>query len=318
MIRILVPLDGSPAAEKAIPHAVAIARAFSAEMELLGVVDNSSGSFGNPINSLDWQLAKLQTETYLSRTAVTLSERGIRTGWELREGDPAQEIIQAVRAADIDILVMTRFGNGNAQQFRMGGTVQKVLSSAVASILLADPAHEFDSARGYERIVVALDGSQCSEWAAAFAAVMTQAFGGALHMLRIVEEPTLPGGTPVTVETRRFIGHIKRMARSQASLQLQNVVSTIPPNVRTSTEVAFADNVPATISHAMDRGNAELLVVAAPDDISGRDGYGPVCDALLSRLRRPVLVCLSASAALPSGHFRSVYLDEAETRADVI
>src|SRR5690606_4608144 len=121
-------------------------------------------------------------------------------------------------AGDVDILVMTRYGNGNAQQFRMGGTVQKVLSSAVASVLLVDPAYEFDATRGYERILIALDGSQCSEWASAFAAVLAQASGGALNMLRIVEEPSLPGGTPVTMETRKFLTHIKRMAGSQASL----------------------------------------------------------------------------------------------------
>lgn len=319
MIRILVPLDGSLAAEKSIPHAVAIARAFSAEVELLGVVDNSAGSFAAPINSLDWQLAKVQTDIYLSRIAASLNERGIRTVQELREGDPARAIIQSIRAGDVDILVMTRYGNGNALQFRMGGTVQKVLSSAVASVLLIDPAHEFDATRGYERILIALDGSQCSEWASAFAAVLAQASGGALNMLRIVEEPSLPGGTPVTMETRKFLAHIKRMARSQASLQLRTVVSTIPANVTTSSRVVVSEDVPTTISQAADEANSDLLVVAAPDEAcESADGYGPVCDALLSRVYRPVLVWRSEAAVLSSEHFRSVYLDEAATRADVV
>ena len=135
MIRILVPLDGSSAAEKALPHAAAIARAFSAEVELLGVVDESSGTFAAPVNSLDWQLSKLQTEVYLSRTADTLRDRGLCVSWEVREGDPAQAIIQSVRSSDVDILVSTRYGSGNAQQFRMGGTVQKVLSAASVSVL---------------------------------------------------------------------------------------------------------------------------------------------------------------------------------------
>ncbi|HEX6260118.1 MAG TPA: universal stress protein [Woeseiaceae bacterium] len=318
MIRILVPLDGSSAAEKAIPHAAAIARAFSAEVELLGVVDESNGSFAAPVNSLDWQLSKLQTEVYLSRTVDTLKERGLRAAWELREGDPAQAIIQFVRSADIDILVMTRYGNGNAQQFRMGGTVQKVLSASVASVLLVDPAAPFDARRGYTTVVAAVDGSQCSEWASAFAAMVAQAFEGSLHVVRVVEEPSLPGGTPVTAETRRFLEHVKRMARSQASLQLRTILSTLPPNLRTSSSVVSSDNVPSTIEEATVKSDADLLVMAAQDEHIGSNGYGPVCDSLLSQASRPLLVLRSEAAALSSNHFRSVYLDDTESRTEVV
>jgi nucleotide-binding universal stress UspA family protein len=319
MIRILIPLDGSSAAEKAIPHAAAIARTFSAEVELLGVVDGSGTSVTAPVNSLDWQLSKQQTELYLSRVAETLKARGLRVGWELREGDAAQAIIQSVRDADIDILVMTRYGNGNAQVFPMGGTVQKIISASVASVLLIDPAREFDAKRGYAQVLVAVDGSQCSEWASGFAAMVAQASNGSIHVLRIVEEPSLPGGTTVTTETRRFLEHIKRMARSQASLQLRSLVTTIPPNVDSSSSVVTSDNVPATIDETASKVGAELIVIAAQDahlDSSG--SYGPVCEALLSQARRPLLVLRSEAAALSSNHFRSVYLDETETRADAV
>ncbi|MEX2126356.1 MAG: universal stress protein [Woeseia sp.] len=317
MIKILIPLDGSSAAENVIPHAAAIARTFSAEVELLGVVDGSGSSFTTPVNSLDWQLSKLQTELYLSRVAETLRTSGLRVGWALREGDAAQAITQAVRDDDIDVLAMTRYGNGNAHRFPMGGTVQKVIYATGASVLLIDPARGFEAKRGYAKVLVAVDGSQCSEWASGFAAMVAQAFDGSMHMLRIVEEPSLPGGTPITSETRRFLEHIKRMARSQASLQLRSLVTTIPPTVDTSSSVVTSDNVPATIAEAANKVDAELIVIAAQDThLDGSGGYGSVCDALLSQAHRPLLVLRSEAAVLSSNHFRSVYLDEAETRAD--
>lgn len=319
MIRILVPLDGSSAAETAIPHAAAIARAFSAEVELLGVVDQSAGSFAAPVNSLDWQLSKLQTEVYLSRTAETLQNQGVRAIWELREGDPAQAIIQFTRNADIDILVMTRYGNGNARQFRMGGTAQKVVSAAVSSVMLIDPALDFDEAHGYARVIVMVDGTQCSEWASAFAAMVAQAFDGSLRVLRIVEEPSLPGGMPITMETRRFLEHIKRSAKSQASLQVRNIVATIPPNVDTSSSVVVTDNIPSAIERAAAETRADLIVVAAQDTQTDQPvGYGPVCDTLLMQARRPLLILRSEAAVLSSNHFRSVYLEEAEAHADAV
>ena len=319
MIRILVPLDGSPAAEKAIPHAAAIASAFSAEVELLGVIDEASGMFATPVNSLDWHLSKLQTEVYLSRAADTLADRGLRAGWELREGDPAQAILQVARSSDIDILVMTRYGSGDARQFRMGGTVQKVLSASAASILLVDPAAQFDTRKGYAKVVAAVNGTQCSEWASAFAAMTAQAFEGSLHVLRVVEEPSLPGGTPVTTETRRFLEHIRRVAKSQASLQVRSIVSTIPPNVETSSAVVSSDDVVCTIERAAVASGADIVIMSAEDaqgEASG--GYGSVCDALLARAQFPLLVLRSEAAALSAGHFRSVYLDDTEARADAV
>ncbi|MEX0915151.1 MAG: universal stress protein, partial [Wenzhouxiangellaceae bacterium] len=74
MTRILIPLDGSQLAERAIPHAVAIAGTFTSEIELLGIVDRiQAGS----VNSVDWHLSKVQTEIYLSRVAEALDEKGI-------------------------------------------------------------------------------------------------------------------------------------------------------------------------------------------------------------------------------------------------
>jgi nucleotide-binding universal stress UspA family protein len=318
MIRILVPLDGSSAAEKAIPHAVAIARTFSAEIELLGVVNEAASSFAPPVNSLDWQLSKLQIDVYLSRISAKLKTEDCRTRCELREGDAAQAIIQSIRDADIDILVMTRYGSGNARLFPMGGTVQKVISACAASVMLVDPAHEFDEKHGYEQVLVAVDGSQCSEWASGFAAMVAQAFHGSIHVLRIVKEPSLPEGTPVTAETRRFLAHVKRMARTQANLQLRNLISTIPPNINTRSTVLTSRNVAATIEATARDVKADLLVMAAQDAQLNGSGYGSVCETLLSRARQPVLVLRSDAAAMSSDHFRSVYLDESKARASVI
>jgi nucleotide-binding universal stress UspA family protein len=283
------------------------------------VVDQSAGSFATPINSLDWQLSKLQTDVYLSRVAGTLHDQGVRVMRELREGDPARAIIQFARETDVDIIVMTRYGNGNAQQFRTGGTVQKVLSAAATSVMLIDPGSAFNVTKGYAKVVVAVDGTQCSEWASAFAAMVAQAFGGSLRVLRIVDEPSLPCGTPITGETRRFLEHIKRSAKSQASLQVRNMMSTIPPNIDTRSSVVVTGNASSTIERAAAEGGADLIVVAAQDArVDGPFGYGPLCDTLLSRVHRPLLVLRSEAAVLSSNHFRSVFLDETEAHADAV
>jgi nucleotide-binding universal stress UspA family protein len=311
MIRILVPLDGSPFAEMALRHAAAICRTFSAEIELISIIGKSNpGSVMRP-DSVDWQLWKRQMQVYLSRIAETLRSKNLKVTWLLREGDAAREIVRHVNEADIDLLVLTRYGKGEAQQFSSGGTAQKVISASAASILLVDPECEFDEERGYQRILVAVDGSQHSEWASSFAAMVAQTFCGTLHLLQIVEEPRLPGDTQVTGETRRVMDNINRLARSQANYQLSHLTSRIAENVEVSGSVLVSDNIPMTIESVALADQTDLLVVAAQNlrlDDAGRCGH--VCESLLAHVHRPVLVLRMEAAGLSMSNFRSVFLDE--------
>jgi len=78
--RILVPLDGSALAEQALPHAVAQAERFGAELILLRVVELIA-----PMDALVPREAarraeertKAWTQEYLERVASGVQERGI-------------------------------------------------------------------------------------------------------------------------------------------------------------------------------------------------------------------------------------------------
>jgi len=311
MIRILVPLDGSPIAETALLHAAAISRTFSAQIELISIIGESRTASSERLDSVDWQLWKRQMQVYLSRMAESLRAKNIEVSWLLRDGDPAQEIIQHINAANIDLLVFTRYGMGDAQQFSGGGTAQKIISASAASVLLIDPACNFDDERGYERILVAIDGSQRSEWASCFAAMVAQTFDGSLHLLQIVEEPRLPGNAPVTGETRRLLDHIKRTARSQANFQLSHLTSRIAENTQVMGTVIVSDNIPMTVESVAKADEADLLVIAAQaEHVQNAGRYGHICESLLAHVHIPVLVLRSEAAGLSMSNFRSVYLDE--------
>ncbi len=56
---LLLPLDGSPLAERVLPHAVSLTKAFGSKLTLLRVVykndDSNARGFVNPV---DWQMPK--------------------------------------------------------------------------------------------------------------------------------------------------------------------------------------------------------------------------------------------------------------------
>lgn len=317
MIRILIALDGSSAAETAISHAVAIARTFSAQLELLRVIGGPSADAAAPLDYMDWQLRKKEAQIYLKRIAESLKRKHLTVTWELREGDAAKEIVNRVAETEADLLVMTRFGCGNAQRFYCGGTVHKVLSASLASVLLIDPMDRFDEKRGYERILVAVDGTQHSEWATGFAAMVAKANRGTLHLLRVVEEPQLPSDVTMTAESGRYLSLLKRTTRTQANQYLQDLIKKIDPAVQTASSLLASRNVSATIKDVAADIGADLLVVAAHDAPLWRGGRsGLVCENLICQSRRPILVLHSQAADSSTDYYRSLFLDEAESLAD--
>ena len=73
--RILVPLDGSTLAERAIPHAEQFARIFGSSIILLQVLDPTSYHENpNPVDPLSWQIRKAEADMYMNGIAARIRE----------------------------------------------------------------------------------------------------------------------------------------------------------------------------------------------------------------------------------------------------
>lgn len=189
--RVLVPLDGSPMAERALGQAVAMARPFDAEIILLRVLEASSAN-GNCIDTFRWRLARAEAQSYLESRAQRLRARGVRASTQIAEGRAADEIVKAVREQEIDLVVFCTHGGGRANRFDLGSTAAKVAALAAVSVLLVrgrgpedEPAEAPEEAR-YRRILVPLDGSHRAEWALHLAAGIARSHGAELLMVRVL------------------------------------------------------------------------------------------------------------------------------------
>ena len=111
---VLVAFDGSPEAELALAHAVAIAQIYRARLALVAVVP--------PPPLLAWQApggmravhdseqAELEPRTCARpRTACPTTSR-VTT--QLLDGDPARELLRAAREGEHDVIVMGSRGRG--------------------------------------------------------------------------------------------------------------------------------------------------------------------------------------------------------------
>jgi nucleotide-binding universal stress UspA family protein len=126
---VLVPLDGSPLAEQALPVASNFVAAFGARLHLVGVASVDAMGLDAAWAGVSPQLeAGLAQETgrYLERIAAETPRLG-SPALAVRFGSPAQALSQYVTDNAIDLVVMTAHGRGGFLRDTLGSTTDRML-----------------------------------------------------------------------------------------------------------------------------------------------------------------------------------------------
>lgn len=125
--KILVPVDGSEGAEKALEYAVPLAKKTDAKMTLLYVQD--SGLF-----NLRPELTKKIGMRILSKAADEV--KGMTPEQKLESGDPAKMTVQTAKNGDYDIIIIGSKGQGSIGRFLLGSVSDHIIHYADRSVLL--------------------------------------------------------------------------------------------------------------------------------------------------------------------------------------
>jgi nucleotide-binding universal stress UspA family protein len=136
--RILVTLDQSQLAEQALPHALEVAKAFGACIDLLSVVPiytYSDDTLTGPV-ILDWEPIRAGAEEYLGGVASRVREAGVECTTQIERGDVAEEILRFCAEAACDLIVMSTHGRSGLGRWVYGSIADKVLRHAKVPVLL--------------------------------------------------------------------------------------------------------------------------------------------------------------------------------------
>ena len=141
--KILVPLDGSPLAEAALPHALSMAQSYGAELVLLRVpvphVAPRPPTIGemlpDAMEQYDEQLYQ-RIKDYLDHLAARLHESGVPVSTDLRYGDVAEAILDYAEEVDADLIVMSTHGRTGVARWLLGSVANKIVQGAACPVLL--------------------------------------------------------------------------------------------------------------------------------------------------------------------------------------
>ena len=166
--KILVPLDGSTAAESALPLVRLLARRLGIPVELLGVINLREIS--RTMSAVDAlfldRLLEDQSRRnaeYLGKMAQTLSGVAVTTRDE--EGEAAEVIVETASADKNILIVMATHGRSGLNRFFLGSIAEKVLRATMNPLLLVKATEPVitEGEAPLTSIVVPLDGSDLAE-----------------------------------------------------------------------------------------------------------------------------------------------------------
>ncbi len=153
--RVIVPLDGSELAERALPYAVAIAQKFNAALVLVRACDGparaaqvlalseAGAGVGGVIDPSSVQAvteaAQLETEDaarYLESVAARLAQQGLQAEMQVVDARPADAILASVPDEGSALIVMSTHGRSGLQRLVMGSVAEDVLHRSPVPVLL--------------------------------------------------------------------------------------------------------------------------------------------------------------------------------------
>lgn len=137
MQKILVAHDGSKSSDKALKKAVELAVSFHASLTVLSVIPEL---YLTEISEADKQkifnsLSKETTEA-MEKIRKSLSGKSIEVKTLVRQGDPAEKILETAQKMKADVIVLGSHGRHGTKKFLMGSVSSKVVDNSKSPVLV--------------------------------------------------------------------------------------------------------------------------------------------------------------------------------------
>ncbi len=141
--RILVPLDGSPLSEQALPVATSLAQKYGSEIILLRVLDIPvpTPPTSHPEVAIGWVRearahAHQEAQSYLDAWQKEVYRQGMEVRALMRDRSPAEDILRVADSEKVDLIIMSAHGQGGPARWTFGSVADKVARHSPCPLLL--------------------------------------------------------------------------------------------------------------------------------------------------------------------------------------
>ena len=298
---IVVPVDGSPFGELALPVALGIACKSGGEVRIVTVVtplplEQAPEAVGEDLKGAEEGrliLSEGHAESYHKelQKRVILSGCDVPVSCHVETGPVVEGLDGHVREVGADLLVMTTHGRGPLRRAWLGSVADGLLRRTPCPILAIRPDQSAElklEEREFRHILVTLDGSAESGEILPFARILAQTTGARITLLRVIP-PHFPLTSPFTSHSshgfqgleeetraaRRFLEEEAGLLRSKG---ITVGIETVPGAHPAEGILGYAErgevDVIAMATHG--RGGVARLILGSVADKVIRGGNFPV------------------------------------------
>ncbi len=214
----MVPHDGTEISDIALDEAIRFAKMFDSNLTLLLVVEEQivppslllsfikSGSDVEQSKKNIINLLKTGAEALLKDRSKKLASENIPFDLQIGIGSPSMEILDFAKKEKTDTIIMGRKQIPRFGSIKAIGSVARIVSelSPVPVMLVHQESGKEDKHPPYSNILVPYDGSEYSDRALEYAAIIAERCNSTILLFNIVDEILLPP----TMQTIRFKSEI--------------------------------------------------------------------------------------------------------------
>jgi nucleotide-binding universal stress UspA family protein len=297
---ILVPLDGSPFGEHALPLALSIARRAAVPLEVIHVHVSLAPVYAESIVAVDNTLEprlRAQEKSYLDGVVERVRVAStVPVASALLDGSVTEAVQEHVAVHRPEVVVMTTHGRGPFSRFWLGSVADQLMRRLAVPLLLVHPKDEPpDLAADVvpSHVLIPLDGSPLAEQVLDHATELGELLHADYTLLRVVE-PMLPAGYGAmgfVVEATDQGALIAR--RDEAQIYLNRVAEGLrQKGVQVQTRVAVNLSPAEAILEESTKADGTLIAL----ETHGRRGLarlvlGSVADKVVRGTSVPILIC---------------------------
>lgn len=253
--RIIVPLDGSSRAERAIPVAAALARVSQGSLVFLRVVapHHDIGFYGAEptlgVAPSALETAVAEADRYLSSVATIFRHAlsGIKIDTEVEVGTPASMITSAASFEHGDLIVLCSHGNTGFKRWIFQSIATQTARKSPVPVLILNEhgeVHPLEEMTHPLQVLVPLDGSVLAETVLTpivqLVVELSPAGAGTLHLLRVVDIPLINGN--MRGQTR-IDPLIREHACTEAQSYLDAVVKHLQEEIEGAAQLSLTTSV---------------------------------------------------------------------------
>lgn len=214
--KMLVAIDGSESSMHALKESFKLARNEKSWITVVSVVPEYKGDLdlvavGNIMASM-----RKSSEDALHKARELAKAEGALIKTVCEEGEAYERIIDLAEAENCELIVMGRRGLSRLERVLMGSVTARVIGHSPIDVLVVPR----DASIGWDKILVAVDGSKYSKSATERAIDFAAAYGGELKVLSIVDVPAeFYGESPDAVENlinkaKTYVEEVKKQAEA--------------------------------------------------------------------------------------------------------